>query len=103
MEKINNEALISMLEYVLSTIGNYNLAIFLSIDIKFLCEIHIHLGINFSELMVNRFFFNYYIPEAHNLKSLYFLTEFITALLLYIENQTISENYLEKVSVCNNF
>jgi hypothetical protein len=96
-EKINENELIKMLEYVLSTIGKKNLALFLSIDIKCLCEVYIPLGCEFTEVMLSRFFDNCYIPFAHNLKSIYFLTEFITAIFQYLGDQTVTEEFFESV------
>jgi hypothetical protein len=96
-EKINDNELMSILEYVLSTIGKKNLALFLSIDIKCLCEVYIPLGSVFTDVILSNFFINCYVPFAENLKSIYFLTEFITAIFQYIENQSVTEQYFESV------
>jgi len=91
MNIINHNELSSIFEYLIKTIGFSNLPLFLSIDVKKLVQIYFNLVYDFMYNIGDVFFKKHYLNYAQNLKSIYFLTEFITSMIDCIKKQIVSE------------
>jgi hypothetical protein len=91
MIRINDKELLSIFEYIIKTIGTSNLPLFLSIDVKKLVQIYFNLVYDFKYIIGDVFVKKHYLNYAQNLKSIYFLTEFITSMIDCIKKQIVSE------------
>ena len=103
VDKINDRELMSVLEFVLKTIGKSNIALFFSIDMKKLVQIYYETDNEFVDTIEEEFFRKHYFDYAKNLKSMYILTDFVTSVIDCIKKKNVFEEDENAVIILNNF